>query len=195
MSYGSLRASDADRAQVGEVLHTAYAEGRLTLDEHAERIEAMLNAKTFDDLTSITADLVPPAPEGANPDTTKPDTTEPDTMSALLSEVKRVGPWHVRRHNITKNLLGSIYLDLTTAVFDARVVEINTTSVLGSLKVRVPLGTTVRDETAKVLGSTTFKNIGRPDPERPTVVLTGTCVLGSITVCGPRKSLFSPKHA
>ena len=35
---GSLRASDNDRDQVATVLSTAYAEGRLTKDEHDERL-------------------------------------------------------------------------------------------------------------------------------------------------------------
>ena len=59
MNPGQLRVSDADRDQVTEVLHTAYAEGRISLDEHAERTSAALAARTFDDLTVLTADLVP----------------------------------------------------------------------------------------------------------------------------------------
>ena len=59
MTPGSYRASDADRDQVAEVLNSAYAEGRLALDEHQERTQAALEAKTFDDLTALTADLVP----------------------------------------------------------------------------------------------------------------------------------------
>ena len=59
MNPGQLRVSDADRDQVTEVLHAAYAEGRITLDEHAERTAAALEAKTFDDLSG--ADLRPGA--------------------------------------------------------------------------------------------------------------------------------------
>jgi hypothetical protein len=42
MNPGQLRVSDADRDQVTELLHTAYAEGRIDLDEHAERTSAAL---------------------------------------------------------------------------------------------------------------------------------------------------------
>ena len=55
---GHLRASDADREQVATVLSTAYAEGRLTREEHDERIDQLMAAKTFDDLIPITHDLV-----------------------------------------------------------------------------------------------------------------------------------------
>ena len=56
---GNLRASDADRDQVATVLSTAYAEGRLTREEHDERVERLMSAKTFDELIPITSDLVP----------------------------------------------------------------------------------------------------------------------------------------
>src|SRR5215212_5842765 len=65
---GHLRASDADREQVATVLSTAYAEGRLTREEHDERIDQLMAAKTFDDLIPITRDLVvvgTPAPVAA----------------------------------------------------------------------------------------------------------------------------------
>src|SRR3954447_10077226 len=43
---GSLRASDADRDQVAALLSAAYAEGRLTREEHDERLEQVIVAKT-----------------------------------------------------------------------------------------------------------------------------------------------------
>src|SRR3954453_17605975 len=55
---GHLRASDADRDQVAEVLSAAFAEGRLTREEYDERVDALLKAKTFDELVGLTRDLV-----------------------------------------------------------------------------------------------------------------------------------------
>src|SRR6187551_3686009 len=55
---GNLRASDADRERVATVLSTAFAEGRLTREEHDERLDQLLAARTFDDLIPITRDLV-----------------------------------------------------------------------------------------------------------------------------------------
>ena len=64
MSAGELRASDADRDLVRDLLTRAYAEGRITADEHSDRTSAVAQARTFDELTSLTADLVavPPTP-------------------------------------------------------------------------------------------------------------------------------------
>ena len=194
MTPGSYRASDADRDQVAEVLNSAFAEGRLTLDEHQERTQAALEAKTFDDLTALTADLVPlqslpvhanatgrqlVVSDGANP--------EADTMSTVMSTVKREGSWRVRAHSVANNVMGDIKLDLTQATFDAPVVEVTGTQLMGSMVLRVPLGVTIVDEVTNVLGETSIKDIGEPDPSMPTIVLKGTNIMSDIKVRGPKK--------
>jgi hypothetical protein len=50
-------ASDADRDAAAGVLCSAFAEGRLTAEEHAERVRAAYGARTTGDLDSLTADL------------------------------------------------------------------------------------------------------------------------------------------
>jgi uncharacterized protein DUF1707 len=63
-----LRASDLDRDVVLGVLADAYADGRITSDEHAERATTATAAKTLGDLPPLIADLVPvhaPPPGGA----------------------------------------------------------------------------------------------------------------------------------
>lgn len=57
-----MRVSDADREAVTTKLRDHFAEGRLTPGELDERVTAALNAKTFGELRSLTADLPGPAP-------------------------------------------------------------------------------------------------------------------------------------
>jgi hypothetical protein len=52
-----IRASDADRDRVAAGLREHCAEGRLTLDELNERLEATYAAKTLGELWQLTADL------------------------------------------------------------------------------------------------------------------------------------------
>lgn len=54
---GDQRVGDADREQAAARLAAAYAEGRLEAGEHAQRLEAVLAAKTYRDLFSQVADL------------------------------------------------------------------------------------------------------------------------------------------
>lgn len=60
-----VRVGDQERATVADALAAAVAAGQLTPDEHAERMELALRARTRGDLASLTADLPPVAPDAA----------------------------------------------------------------------------------------------------------------------------------
>ncbi len=68
-SYGSMRATDADRDGVHTLLQAAYADGRLTWDEFDARSTSLMEAKTYEQLGALTADLRQPVPyrPGAHP--------------------------------------------------------------------------------------------------------------------------------
>jgi hypothetical protein len=66
MAYGGpagtralIRATDADRHRVADMLNKAYAEGRLGKEEHEARLERALGATTYADLDACMADLIP----------------------------------------------------------------------------------------------------------------------------------------
>lgn len=185
MNSGQLRVSDADRDSVAEVLHTAYAEGRITLDEHAERTGAALQARTFADLVPLTDDLVP-ADRPAAP-ALPYELSTPDRITALFSDSKRRGPWTVGRQLQVNVFFGDVELDLTEATFTGREVEISCTQCLGQITIRVRPGTTVRVDAANVLADSSVKQVGPPEAGGATVVVRGTNILGDIKVRGPRR--------
>lgn len=53
----SIRASDADRERVVEILRQHTAEGRITAEEFDERMEAAYEARTLGALAELTTDL------------------------------------------------------------------------------------------------------------------------------------------
>lgn len=55
-----LRAADIDRDAASAALGEHYASGRLTGDEHDERISAAWQARTYGDLAALFDDLPPP---------------------------------------------------------------------------------------------------------------------------------------
>jgi hypothetical protein len=57
------RASDSDRDAAAGLLNEAFAEGRLTADEHDQRLSAAYAARSWQQLHQLTADL--PAPPDA----------------------------------------------------------------------------------------------------------------------------------
>jgi Domain of unknown function (DUF1707)/Domain of unknown function (DUF4190) len=52
-----MRASDADRDRVVELLNAGFTEGRLSKDEYDERLERALSARTYAELDQIVTDL------------------------------------------------------------------------------------------------------------------------------------------
>ena len=60
-----IRASDADRAEIADLLREAAAEGRLTIDEISERIGEAMTSKTYADLHRCLREL--PAYESYKP--------------------------------------------------------------------------------------------------------------------------------
>ena len=76
---GGIRASDADREHVVEILRDAFSAGRLTLEEFDERTTSAFAAKTWGGLRALTRDLpqqarleIPRPEPGVKPSPDKP---------------------------------------------------------------------------------------------------------------------------
>ena len=63
-----MRAGDADRDRVMELLNVAFIEGRLSKDEYDDRLEDTFSARTIADLDRIAADLPAPQPAVVPPE-------------------------------------------------------------------------------------------------------------------------------
>lgn len=192
---GNLRASDTDRDQVVTLLSTAYAEGRLTKDEHDERLTRAMSARTFDELIPITHDLVAIHAPSAVPaevhntnftiDTTRPSQGA-DQMIAVFSGVERKGKWRIRKNSNCYALFGGVDLDLREATFEAPVVEIAGAWIFGGLEIKVPEGIEVRDQTVGIFGGSDVSHVGDPQPGAPVLVVKGLALFGGVSVKGPK---------
>jgi hypothetical protein len=192
---GNLRASDADREQVATVLSTAYAEGRLTREEHDERLDQLMAAKTFDDLIPITRDLVVVGRPGpvATPQASSRFTIDTagqnpnsDKMVAIFGGVTRTGRWRARKSIQALTLFGGMDLDFRDAIFEAPSVEISGFWCFGGLDIKVPEGLEVLDQTAGIFGGTDIRDVGDPAPGAPTLVIKGVSLFGGVSVRGPK---------
>jgi uncharacterized protein DUF1707 len=193
---GNLRASDADREKVATVLSTAYAEGRLTREEHDERLDQLLAAKTFDDLIPITHDLVvidaAPGPVPTHtPSTeftidTSSTSEDSDKLIAIFGGVTRNGNWRIRKHTHAVAIFGGMDLDLRNAIFEGPMVEISGFWCFGGLDIKVPAGIQVRDQTAGIFGGTDVRDLGDPIQGAPTLVIKGMTLFGGVSVRGPK---------
>jgi hypothetical protein len=93
---GRMRAADADRDRVAELLNTAYVEGRLTKDEYDARLGSALSARTYADLDQLVIDLPRAMSSALIPAETSPVIPVPATNGlAVASLVCGVGQFVV----------------------------------------------------------------------------------------------------
>ncbi|GAA1617730.1 DUF1707 domain-containing protein [Kribbella sancticallisti] len=191
--HAHLRASDTDRDQVVEVLRDALMAGRLTQDEHAERLEQTLQARTLGELEPITQDLaVPgrpfqPAAAAAAPSKSPVPIEEPanpadsfDTVVGIFGGGERTGRWQVKRRTNAICVFGGYDLDMTDAVFEGREVTIWAFAIFGGIDLTVPDSVNVRSEGVGIFGGFGARGGSDPDPNAPTVVVKGLALFGGV---------------
>ena len=87
---GNLRASDADRERVANTLREAAGDGRLTMEELDERLDAVYAAKTYAELEPITRDL-PAAGTAHAPVPARSSKSTSSSSSARIAISSRAG--------------------------------------------------------------------------------------------------------
>jgi hypothetical protein len=168
-----LLASDADRDIALALLREASVDGRLTLEDLAERTERVHLARTRDDVAAATAGLAPalPAP-----------TSEIERQRAVLSSIERRGRWRLAPRNRFSAILGSIKLDIREAVLPGPEIEVEARAVLGSIVVIVPEGVLVELSGGGPLSSQNLRVEGTPPEGAPVIRIRYRGALSSIEV-------------
>lgn len=174
-----LRASDADRERVADVLGQALSTGQLTHDEYSERLDTLWRSKTMGELEVLTRDLQVDRAPSAAPRPHTP-TGEADTMVAVFSGVSRKGPWRVRGRINSTAIFGGIELDMTDAVFETPYVEIKTFALCGGMEIKPPPGAEVRCEGVGIFGGYDVRGDSTIDPSAPVIVIKGVAIFGGV---------------
>ena len=116
-SSPALRASDADRDRVIELLRAAVADGRLDQGEFDQRLDAALAARTIDALAPLAADLIAaPGSAGALTGTPAEPAAELLTIKGKHGSVRRDGRWTLPHRLALRTAWCDVMLDLTSAV-------------------------------------------------------------------------------
>lgn len=186
-----LRASDADRQAALDIIDRGYQEGRLTPDEHTERSDQALRARTQPELNVLTADLIViQDAHHADELAMRPDALPAPThyssnaISSILSTKEREGRWLVPPTLQLHAFMGTLKVDLREASFESLTTHVDLTSVMSEIKVWIPAGAEVIDETRMFMSETKFKKLDPPVPGRPRIVFTGTQVMASLIIYG-----------
>jgi Domain of unknown function (DUF1707)/Cell wall-active antibiotics response 4TMS YvqF len=203
-----MRISDAERDRAASVLAGALAEGRLTAEEHAERLDAIYASKTQAELVPLVSDLPGAtaallAPGGTLMPHDASGVPEPAgrkaRMIAVFSATSRRGMWRVPREVSAVSVFGHSDLDLRDAVLPGKEVRIRAVSVFGDMRITVPPEMHVIDDGWALFGGREFP----PDtPESasqdaPVLRVTGVSIFGLATVRrhSRERPLLSPPQA
>ncbi len=184
-----LRVADADRDRAAELLRQAAAEGRITFDELDERLSLAYAAKTFADLEALTSDLPGPGVSAPLPVSRRvqvpelpPDTPAPKFSVAIMSGMKRAGPWMVPATYTAVAVMGGVELDLRHATFAAPEVTIQAFCLMGGVSITVGEDVAVDISGIGFMGGFDHQASGPGVPGAPRVRVVGFALMGGVDV-------------
>src|ERR1700754_2946156 len=122
-------AGDADRSKAIVTLRDATVEGRLTLDEFADRVERAELARTDTELAEIVKDL--PAVGAAD---------LPVKHGAWFSRLTRSGRWELAPNSKVSSVCGTVVLDLGQTTLHGAETVLRVHNVFGTVTILVPRG-------------------------------------------------------
>jgi len=183
------RAADADREHVAERLRDAAGDGRLTISELEERLEAAFSARTYAELEPLTHDLPDHVQHGARvPAAARRDVParvtgrEGRTWSfALMSGTSRRGRWAVGSKHTAIALMGGIDLDLRDAELETHEVTIWVFTMMGGVEIVVPDDCAVDASGFGLMGGfDQAEHAPAAPPGAPVVRVRGLALMGGI---------------
>ncbi len=183
MADPDVRASDDDREQAAEQLRQAASQGRITVDELEERLQAAYAARTEGELVPIVADL-PAArerPAGRLPVRRGEGGTR--WLVSIMGGHDRQGHWRIAPRLTVVNIMGGSDLDLHEAELADDEVVITVFSLMGGTDIRVPDGLNVEVSQFAFMGGNSVElGPSHPDPGGPVVRIRILSIMGGSDV-------------
>jgi hypothetical protein len=174
-----LRVSDADRDATVARLRLAGGEGRLTLEELAERVELADAARTRGDLDVLTADL--PAASAVTPPPAPPG-KDRRWVVAIMGGETRKGRWRPSRRTNAIAVMGGIDIDLREAEL-ADGAEFLAIGIMGAVSIVVPEGVSVEMSGFALMGGNSGPDDRLPPVhDSPVVRVRAFSLMGGVVV-------------
>jgi hypothetical protein len=176
-----LRASDADRDRVLALLGEAMSDGRLTPEEHSERVQRAFSARTLGELAELTADLAVPSAQPVRLDGGR-------VIAGILGPARRDGRWVVPENLTVTAMFGEVEVDFTQAILQVSRVQLYATVFGGRLRLIVPDGVSVIVSGHMVLGRKRGSTAPPAGPGTPVIEVRALVLGGELDVRTPRKN-------
>ncbi|MYV44276.1 DUF1707 domain-containing protein [Streptomyces sp. SID2888] len=159
-----------------QCLQEAYAEGLISHKELDERLHQVLIAKAHGELVSALASLPAEHPNAAS------------TIAAAGGRIQRRGLWRVPRLLKVESAYGRVRLDLSRAIIEHPVVDIELQLGTGGARITVPRNAVVDVEGVR----TEWKDLRYRTPRRslpggPKIRISGTMGFGRLKIRHARR--------
>lgn len=181
----AVRASDAERYRVVELLGEHAAAGRLTLAELEERVQRAYSANTRGELAELTRDL----PETTGETALEAASTAPQTPKRNRWFFAIMGGSNIRhkqRLHGTVNMvsiMGGDELDLREVEVEGNRLVINCFSLMGGSEIYIPDTLELEITGTSIMGGNEERGSTRPArPGAPVVHVRSIAVMGGVTV-------------
>jgi hypothetical protein len=181
-----LRASDAEREQVAEILRQAAGDGRIDVDELDERLQAVYTSRTKAELAPLTADVIAARaqpPIGREGVSVRPGGGGTRSVISMMGGSDRSGHWRVASRCFVLNLMGGCDLDLNQVELADEVTTITAVSIMGGGDIRLPDGVEVHVSKLAIMGGNDVKlSAHRAPPGAPVIHLRLLSIMGGMDV-------------
>lgn len=185
----SVRASDAERERVAELLGEHAAAGRITLGELEDRVGRAYAAVTRAELVALTRDL--PQEAGALTTDAVPDTGPPERPArtrnrwfvSIMGGSTRRGKRRLSGRLTVLSLMGGDDIDLREAEIEGRELVIDAISLMGGSCIYVPDTLEVELTGPAIMGGNDERGSQRAArPGAPLIRIRSFAVMGGVEV-------------
>jgi hypothetical protein len=168
--------NDLQRDHAIDRLSSAFAQGRLEVDELERRLALVQSAQTQGELDALGTDLAPASVA----------LVPAQRVRVVLSSVERRGPWVVPAQLTARVLLGNAVFDLRDASLGPGGTTIDVNVTMGHLEVIVPPGVDVQVEASPFLANIEQRTERATTPG-PIVRIVGRVKLGNLELSTLRR--------
>jgi hypothetical protein len=162
------------------LLSAAMGDGRLTAEEHAERVQRAFSARTLGDLADLTADLAAPSGQPVRLDGGR-------VIAGIFGPARRDGRWVVPENLTVTAMFGEVEVDFTQAIMQFSRVQLYATVIGGRLRLIVPDGVSVMVSGRMVLGRKRGSTPLPAGPDTPVIEVKAMVLGGELDVRTPPK--------
>lgn len=200
---GGMDGLDGERQRALDSITSAFAFGKITLEEYEARAEKIQKAVALGAIAEQTYDLPPeelprPAPGArANPSSLRRPAPapagdllverrdgSPEFSLCVMGERKLAGDWLNSDQATSFTLMGSTTLDLRNTALPPGRLKIDAIAIMGEIRILVPRGLPVKMSAIPFMGEANIHSSveQRIDRRSPWVDISGLALMGSIIV-------------